>query len=221
VATLSLGVFASGRGSNFASILEAIRDRRLDASVRLLVSNNPEAGALATAGANGIPARVIASRDFASRETFIQTLLSALREHGVEFIALAGYMKRIPDEIVRAYRNRVCNIHPALLPSFGGKGMYGRRVHEAVLEQGCKVTGVTVHLVDEEYDHGPIVAQRAVPVEEGDTAESLAERVLRIEHRLYPEVLQLFSEGRVDVVGRRAVVREGGRSPDCSTSNAR
>jgi len=116
-------------------------------------------------------------------------------------------MKKIPPEIIDVYRDRMVNIHPALLPSFGGKGMYGRHVHEAVLRSGCKVSGVTVHMVDEKYDHGAIVAQRSVPVEEGDSAETLAERVLRVEHSLYPEVLQWFAEDRVLVDGRRTILR--------------
>jgi phosphoribosylglycinamide formyltransferase 1 len=203
---LHLGVFASGRGSNFSAILEAIDRGRLNAEVRLLVANQPGAGALGTASGRGIPASVISSSGFASRDLFVAALFSALRGHGVDFIALAGYMKKIPVEVIREYRNRIVNIHPALLPSFGGKGLYGHFVHEAVLAQGCKVTGVTVHLVDEEYDRGPIVAQRAVPVEEGDTPETLAARVLVTEHKIYAETLQLFAEGKVALEGRRAVV---------------
>ena len=136
-------------------------------------------------------------------------MLSVLRQHEVELVVLAGYMKKVPPEVISAYKNRVINIHPALLPSFGGKGMYGHHVHEAVLEYGCKVTGVTVHIVDEVYDHGPVVAQRCVPVEEGDTAKQLAARVLKVEHQLYSESLQLFAEGRVEVTGRKVVIGKG------------
>jgi folate-dependent phosphoribosylglycinamide formyltransferase PurN len=150
---------------------------------------------------------VITSANYPSREDFVHGLLAVLREHGVDFIALAGYMKKIPVEIIRAYPQRIVNIHPALLPSFSGKGLYGHSVHDAVLKQGCKVTGVTIHVVDEEYDHGPIVSQRCVLVEEGDTTDSLAERVLRMEHCLYAETLQLFAEGRVEITGRHAVIR--------------
>jgi phosphoribosylglycinamide formyltransferase 1 len=199
---LHLGVFASGRGSNFSALIDAIGKKRLSADLRLLVSNNPDAGALVTAGENGIPALVASSSRFETREAFVQNLLSALRDHGVDFIALAGYMKKMPVEIIREYRGRIVNIHPALLPLFGGKGLYGHFVHEAVLNQGCRVTGVTVHLVDEEYDRGPIVAQRCVPVEEGDTPDTLAERVLKTEHLLYAETLQLFAEDRVRLEGK-------------------
>lgn len=205
---LQLGVFASGRGSNFEAILDAIREGSLDADVRLLLTNNPEAGALSIAQEFNIPTAVISKPEFESRDEFIQMMLSALDEHGVEFIALAGYMKKIPPEVINAYRNRVVNIHPALLPSFGGKGMYGHHVHDAVIVKGCKVTGVTVHIVDEVYDRGPIVMQRCVPVEEGDTPESLASRVLKIEHKLYAEALQLFAEGRVEVKDQRTIIRD-------------
>ncbi len=202
----ALGVFASGRGSNFQAILNAVHERRLDAEVKLLLSNNPDAGAIATAKENNIPAAVISSGGFSSRKLFVDGMLSALNQQNIQLVVLAGYMKKMPPEVISAYRNRIVNIHPALLPSFGGKGMYGHYVHEAVIEQGCKVTGVTVHVVDEVYDHGPIVAQRCVPVEEGDTAEILAARVLKVEHQIYPEVLQLFASGRVEIEERRAII---------------
>jgi formyltetrahydrofolate-dependent phosphoribosylglycinamide formyltransferase len=203
---LALGVFASGRGSNFKAILNAIREGRLDAEVRLLLSNKLDAGAITTAKENNVPSAVISSGNFSSRNLFVNAMLSALSRHGVQLIALAGYMKKMPSEVISAYRNRIVNIHPALLPSFGGKGMYGHYVHEAVIEQGCKITGATIHIVDEAYDHGPIVAQRCVPVEENDTAETLAARVLKVEHQLYPEVLQLFALDRIEVQNRRVIV---------------
>ncbi|MFH1941301.1 MAG: phosphoribosylglycinamide formyltransferase [bacterium] len=205
---LIVGVFASGRGSNFEAILGAIEQGRLNTEVRLLVSNNADAGALSVAQAYGIPTAVVSKSDFSSREQFIDAMLSTLKANNVELIVLAGYMKKVPSELISAYRNRIVNIHPALLPSFGGKGMYGHYVHEAVIEQGCKVTGVTVHIVDEAYDHGPIVAQECVPVAEGDNAETLAARVLKVEHTIYAKALQLFAEGRVEVSGIRVHIRE-------------
>jgi phosphoribosylglycinamide formyltransferase-1 len=205
---LQLGVFASGRGSNFNAILQAIQENRLDAEIRLLLTNNPEAGALSIARKHDIPTAVVTKAAFETREMFVEAMHSALNTHDVGFIALAGYMKKVPPEIIAAYRNRIVNIHPALLPSFGGKGMYGHHVHEAVVKLGCKVSGVTVHIVDEIYDHGAIVAQRCVPVEVDDTPDSLAARVLKVEHQLYAEALQLFAEGRVDVEGQRAIIRK-------------
>ena len=205
---LQLGVLASGRGSNFKAILEAIEEGRLDADARLLLVNKRDAGALSIAREHDVPTVVVSKQEFDTRERFLETMLSTLNEHGVEFIALAGYMKKVPQEIISAYRHRIVNIHPALLPLFGGKGMYGHHVHEAVVERGCKVTGVTVHIVDEVYDHGPIVAQRCIPVEEEESPESLAARVLKIEHQLYAETLQLFAEDRVEVRGMRTIIRE-------------
>jgi phosphoribosylglycinamide formyltransferase-1 len=204
--TLQLGVFASGKGSNFSSILDAIDKGRLDAKVKVLISNNPEAGALDVARSRAIPTEVAVSQEFVSRDQFVVLLMQVLKRHGVDFIVLAGYLKKIPPEVIALYPNRILNIHPALLPSFGGKGMFGHHVHEAVLEHGCKVTGVTVHLVDEKYDCGPIVAQRCVLVEDDDTPDTLAARVLQVEHAVYPEALQLFAEGRVRVEGRRVFI---------------
>lgn len=203
---LALGIFASGRGSNFQAIVQAIQDGKLSAQVKLLISNNPEAGAIAFANTKNIPVEVISSQNFPSREAFVEKLLQTLEFYEVNFIALAGYLKRIPPEIVRKYPNRILNIHPALLPSFGGKGMYGLKVHEAVLAYGCKVTGVTIHLVNEEYDAGPIVLQQCVPIQENDTPETLAERVLQVEHALYPLALQLFAENRIRVEGRKVTI---------------
>jgi phosphoribosylglycinamide formyltransferase-1 len=200
---LQLGVFASGKGSNFSAILKAIDGGALRADVRVVISNNADAGALETARSRGIPAEAVRSQDFGSRARFVERLIGVLNRHGVDFIALAGYMKRIPPEVVAAFPGRICNIHPALLPSFGGKGMYGHHVHEAVLEHGCKVTGVTVHLVDEKYDCGPIVMQQCVPVLDDDTPDTLAARLLETEHALYPKALALFAEGRVRIEGRR------------------
>ena len=126
-------------------------------------------------------------------------MLATLRDHNVELIALAGYMKMIPVSVIRAYRNKILNVHPALLPAFGGKGMYGPHVHRAVLASGAKVSGATVHLVDEEYDHGPIVLQKAVAVEFSDTPETLAAKVLKIEHEIFPAALKAFAEQRVSL----------------------
>ena len=189
------------------AILQAIEEGRLHAVVECLISNNPDAGALEIAKNKGISTAVIVKSMYGSRDLFIDAMLGCLKEHDVNFVVLAGYMKKIPPEVIAAYKGRLLNIHPALLPSFGGKGMYGHHVHEAVLGHGCKVTGVTVHLVDDEYDHGPIVAQRSVVVEEGDTPEILAARVLKVEHQIYAETLQLFAEDRIEVRGQKTVIR--------------
>lgn len=204
---LKLGILASGRGSNFQAIWNSIQEGKLNAQVQVVISNNADAGALEFARSQGLPAVHLARDQFDTKETFVRVFLKTLEQYEVNFIVLAGYLKLLSPEIVRAYRNRVINIHPALLPSFGGKGMYGHFVHEAVLAQGCKVSGVTVHLVNEEYDQGPIVAQQCVPVLEDDTPESLAERVLKVEHVIFSQALQLFAEERIEVIGHRTLIK--------------
>lgn len=205
VAPLRLAVFASGGGTNFQSMLDAIDAGRLDASVALCVSNTASAGALDRAEAHDIPTAVLDTKTF-DAAAYARTVLDTLAGHDVTFIALAGYLRKIPAAVVDAFRGRMVNIHPALLPAFGGKGMYGRRVHEAVIDYGVQWTGATVHLVDEQYDTGPIVLQRPVPVRFDDTPDTLAARVLKVEHAIYPEALQLFAENRVRLDGRRVQI---------------
>ena len=207
VERLHIAVFASGRGSNFQALLQTIEEKRIpNAEIVLVVSNNSDAGALEVARKHDIPAVHLSQKQFATEEEFNRAFHQTLEDHGVNFVALAGYMKRLDAALIKRYRNRIINIHPALLPMFGGKGMYGSRVHEAVIASGVKITGVTVHIVDEEYDHGPIVLQRGVPVEDYDSPDTLAARVLKVEHQLYPEAMRLFAEGKVRVNGSRAFV---------------
>lgn len=202
---LNIAVLGSGRGSNFNAILDAIHNGELpDSRIVLVVSNNSDAGILERARAAGLPARHISQKLSGSVEAFTADLLAALRAAAASLIVLAGYMKQLPAAIIREYRHRIINIHPALLPAFGGKGMYGIRVHQAVLAAHEPLTGATVHIVDEEYDHGPIVLQRTVPVLASDTPESLAARVLDMEHAILPEALRLFAEERVSVVEGQA-----------------
>ena len=203
---LHLSIFLSGRGSNFIAIHKAIVNGYLDADIRLVVSSSSTAQALDYAAGNGM-ASLVENNAERQHAGYGKKLLSDLECAGVDFIALAGYLKLLPPEIVRAYPNRILNVHPALLPAFGGKGMYGHFVHEAVLASGAKYSGATVHLVDEEYDRGPIVLQEAISVADDDTPESLAARVLQLEHTLYPKALQAFAENRVTVNGRRTFFR--------------
>lgn len=197
---------ASGRGSNLAALLDSIKKGRLSAEITVVISNNAQAGALETARKSKIPAYHLTNENYNSQEDFDQAFLAILKKHRVELIALAGYLKKISSAIIQEYRHRIVNIHPALLPSFGGKGMYGMKVHEAVLEYGCRVTGVTVHIVDEKYDTGPPVLQRCVEVEQDDKPETLAARVLKVEHTIYSEALQLFAEDRIRVDGRNVKI---------------
>lgn len=205
---MNIAVFASGRGSNFEAILNAIQHKTLAARVCVVLSNNSTAGALDIGRRHEIPAFHVSSRQFPSDELFAARVLSILTEHKTDFIALAGYMKKLPGTIIGAYRNRIANIHPALLPAFGGEGMYGSHVHEKVIASGVRISGATVHLVDDEYDKGPIVLQQTVPVDPTDTPESLASKVLAIEHQIYPLVLTAFAEGRVRIKGNTAWIEQ-------------
>ena len=190
----TLAVLASGGGTNFQAILDAIAGGRLDSEVVLVSSNKENAGALERGRKKGIRAEWVPPGD-----DYNDRIHSLLEEVDPDLLVLAGYLKLIAARTVQKWEGRILNIHPALLPAFGGKGMYGIHVHEAVLERGVKVTGVTVHVVDEVYDRGPIVAQRVVPVLDGDTPEVLQKRVLECEHELYPQVLQWFAEGKIKI----------------------
>jgi phosphoribosylglycinamide formyltransferase/phosphoribosylglycinamide formyltransferase-1 len=187
--TSRLAVLASGRGSNLQAIIEHFDNlaRERIAKVVLVASNRADSPALVRAATASID---IASFDAADDGS---ALLDLLRKFRVDLVVLAGYLKRIPPAVVREYSGRIINIHPALLPAFGGEGMYGARVHEAVIASGAEESGVTVHLVDDDYDRGPIVAQWRVPVESSDTAESLAARVLAVEHIVYPRVIEMVA----------------------------
>lgn len=192
---LHIAVFGSGRGSNFKAIMDAVeRGRITGARVRLVLSNNSQAGILDLARTHGIPAVHLSRKQFADEGGYVSALLDVLHAHEANFIALAGYMKRVPPPVIAAYRNRIINIHPALLPKFGGQGMYGIHVHEAVIAAGESVSGATVHMVDEEYDGGAIVLQKRVSVADNDTPETLAARVLAIEHEIYPEAIRMLAQ---------------------------
>ena len=187
---MRLAVFLSGRGSNFQAIADAIERGELSAQIVLVASNRSDAPGLETARLRGIHTACFDRSAFPDGKSFAEYMDSELISHSVNFIALAGYLRKIPPYIIRKYRNRIVNIHPALLPKYGGKGMYGLNVHRAVIESGDTVTGVTIHYVDEIYDNGDIIEQRTIPVKPDDTPESLGARVLKIEHQLYPEILQ-------------------------------
>jgi phosphoribosylglycinamide formyltransferase-1 len=194
---IRLGVLASHGGTNLQAILDRIERGELDAEVRVVISNNSKATALERARKHGIEALHMSDAHFPSPEELDRALVKALRERGVELVVFAGYMKKRGPEFIRAFKNRILNIHPALLPKFGGAGMYGIRVHEAVLAAGERESGVTVHIVDEIYDHGSNLMQKKVPVLAGDTPETLAARVLEQEHILYSEVIQKIASGEI------------------------
>ena len=210
---MRLAVFASGSGSNFEAIARAIERGALPARIALCLSNRSDAGVFERAARFGVPTETLRLADFPTEADYAAALLGLLLRHDVTFIALAGYLRKIPPEVVHAFSQRMINIHPALLPAFGGHGMYGHRVHQAALDYGVRWSGATVHLVDNDYDTGPIVLQEPVPVHAEDTPETLAARVLEAEHRLYPQALRLFAENRVAVEGRRVVIRDAATEP--------
>ncbi len=168
-----------------------------------MVVSNHECEAIENSQRAGIQTRILDPRSFENETEFGKLLLEELQRNRIEFIVLAGFLKKIPDVVVKSFQNKIINVHPALLPSFGGKGMYGMKVHQAVIDYGCRVSGATVHLVDAEYDHGPVVLQKCVPVTADDTAESLASKVHQLEYELLPEALKLFEDNKVRVEGRK------------------
>ena len=191
---LKIAVFASGRGSNFEALQHAIIEQNISATIVVVISNNSSSGVLTLAQSFGIPALHLSQRQFSEPKFFQQKVLETLRANHVNFIVLAGYMKKLDAEIVRAFPQRIINIHPALLPKFGGDGMYGMNVHRAVISAQEHVSGATVHYVSEEYDQGAIIAQQRVTVDKDDTPETLAAKVLDAEHLLLPNVVKKFSE---------------------------
>jgi len=203
MAPLKIAVLVSGRGSNLQAIMESIKAGRLQADIRVVVSNNAGAYALKRAKENGIPVRVIKPGDFPYRTEYDRFLARVIQEYEVDFVVLAGYMLVLTPVFLEQFPYRVINIHPALLPSFPGT-----HAQKQALDYGVKVSGCTVHFVDHGVDTGPIIAQRVVPVRDNDTEESLAARILEQEHQIYPQVLQWIGEGRVQVLGRKVVVRE-------------
>ena len=201
-ARLRLAVLASGRGSNLQAIIDAIDGGRLHAVLALVISNKAEAQALERARKHGAPAVFLDPKATPGREAYDAVILEHLRKHEVGLVALAGYMKIVTRVIIDAYAGRIMNIHPSLLPSFTGLA-----AQQQALDWGVKMSGCTVHFVEEGVDTGPIIQQTAVPVLEGDTAESLEARILAQEHRIYPEAIQLFAEGRLAIEGRRVHIK--------------
>lgn len=200
MAKLRLAVLLSGSGTTLENLFEHCASGSLNADIAAVVSSRAGAYGLERARNRKVPAHTVEKRKFASPDEFSNAIFETLDPYKTDLIVLAGFMSllRIPPE----YSNRVVNVHPALLPSFGGKGYYGLKVHEAVLKHGCKVAGCTVHFVDNEYDQGPIIAQKAVPVLPDDNADTLGARVQEAEREIYPRVLQLFAENRVRIEGR-------------------
>lgn len=198
---LPIAVLISGGGTTLRNLIERVHAAALPVDIRLVVSSAPGSRGLEYAARAGIPAEVFERSAFGDQGSFSRAVFDRCRAGGAQVVVMGGFLKRltIPDD----YTNRVTNIHPALIPAFCGKGMYGHRVHEAALEYGVKLSGCTVHFADNEYDHGPVILQKAVPVLDADTPDTLAARVFEAECEAYPEALRLLAEGRISVEGRR------------------
>ena len=194
---MKLGVLASGQGTNLQAILDASREQRLSAEVAMVISNNSASGALERARRAGVAWRHLSARTHPGSGALDKAITDALCEHGVDTVVLAGYMRKLEAGMLRVFAGRIINTHPSLLPAFGGQGMYGMRVHQAVIASGAEASGISIHLVDGDYDTGRVIAQRRVMVELGDDAEALARRMLPLEHAFLVDTLQGLATGRI------------------------
>ena len=197
----NISVMISGGGTTLKNLIERYDHGDLDAQIAQVISNKPDAGGLQYAADAGIDCEVVDHREYDSVESFSKAIFDAARGAGVDLVVMGGFLRRVV--IPKDFVNRVINIHPSLIPAFCGKGNYGRRVHQAVVDYGCRVSGCTVHFVDDQYDHGPIIAQSTVEVKAEDSAESLAARVFEAECELYPRVINAIASGKVSTTGRR------------------
>ena len=211
------GVFASGGGSNLQALMDRIRSGELPAELAFVLSNNSKSGALERARAFGAPAYHVSGVSEGGEDQAAARMVALARSHGISLLVLAGYMKPVPMPVLAALKNRVVNIHPALLPAFGGSGYYGHKVHEAVLARGCQYTGITIHMVNAVYDEGQIVLQRSLAVRPGETPESLAAEVLELEHAWYWKVVRGFATGAI----RPTDSEDPGRAADLSAFRER
>ena len=202
---MKIAVFVSGGGTNLQAIIDNIKSGSLEnVEIAIVIASNEKAYALKRASDNNIPAKVMSVKAYPSREQWDDDVLKTLRENNVELIVLAGYLSLLGEKTVKAFNNRIINIHPALIPSFCGKGMYGIRPHEAALERGVKVSGATVHIVNENYDEGPILLQKCVDVLPDDTPETLQMRIMKeCEQVILPEAIRLFAQGKINIVNNK------------------
>lgn len=209
----NIGILASGRGSNLQAIIDAIEAGRLNAEIKIIISDNPFAFAVERAKKHNIPFRTITKKEFPLREAFDRAIAGHLKEQGVELVVLAGYMRLLSGVMIKEFPMRIINIHPSLLPSFTGLD-----VQKKALDWGVKFTGCTVHFVDEGLDSGPIIIQAVVPVSDSDTKETLSERILREEHRIYPMAIKLLLEEKITVKDRRVFIKDA-HTPQSAVEN--
>jgi len=198
---MNIAVFASGRGTNFRAIIKAVKSGKIKANLSLLICDNPQAGAIGRAKRAGVKIALVRREDFSGKKEFEAKIIEHLETNKVDLVVLAGFMRLLSPEFVGRYAGRILNIHPSLLPSFKGT----EAIKDA-FDYGAKITGVTVHFVDEKMDHGPVISQKALQILESDTLESLEGKIHKIEHRLYPEAIRLFVEGKIKLEGRKAKI---------------
>lgn len=203
---LRIGVLISGGGTNLQAIIDSIEEGYINGSIELIVSNKKDAYGLVRGEKAGIETSYINPKDFSNNKDFNLKLIEEFKSRNIDLIVLAGYLKILSADFIRVFKNRIINIHPSLIPSFCGDGYYGERVHQGVLDYGCKVTGATVHIVDEGTDTGPIILQDCVRVEDDDTVESLQKRVLEVEHKILVEAIKLYCDKRLSIQGRRVKI---------------
>jgi len=206
---LPIGVLISGSGTNLQAIIDAIQHGELSATIQVVISNKADAYGLERAQRYGIPTAVLSHKDFSSREMFEEKLVAILQNYSVELVVLAGFMRLLSPFFIRTFLHRIMNIHPALLPAFPGI-----HAQNQALTRGVRIAGATVHFVDEEMDHGPIIMQAAVPVYPDDTEDTLSARILTQEHRIYPQAIQLYAEGQLQIHGNKVVILNEKRSPE-------
>lgn len=207
MSSINIGVLISGGGSNLQALLDNIDDGNIDGKIKLVISNKEDAYGLVRAEKAGVDSLYIDRKECLTEKAYNDRIIKEFKEKSIDLVVLAGYLKVLSKEFVREYQGRIINIHPSLIPSFCGKNCYGERVHQMALDRGVKVTGVTVHFVDEGTDTGPIILQKTVEVKDHDTVETLKERVLKVEHQALPEAIRLFCQDRLTIKGRRVIIK--------------
>ncbi|WMJ76457.1 MULTISPECIES: phosphoribosylglycinamide formyltransferase [unclassified Sedimentibacter] len=205
---LKIGVLISGSGTNLQSLIDNVESRNINGEISVVISNKKDAYGLKRAQKYKIDAVYLNPKNYGSSEEYNDAIIEELEKRGVSLVVLAGYLKILSEKFIKSYRNRIINIHPSLIPSFCGKGYYGIKVHEAAIDYGVKVSGATVHFVDEEADTGPIILQEAVYVDGDDTKETLQKKILKVEHKLLPTAVKYFCDGRIEVQKRKVKIKE-------------
>nr|WP_312578669.1 phosphoribosylglycinamide formyltransferase [Sedimentibacter sp.] len=203
---IKIGVLISGSGTNLQSIIDSINSHEINGKIEVVISNKETAYGLERARQHGIDAVFVRSKEFANPEQYDEAIIQELKSRDVELVILAGYLKILTPKFIEEYNNKIINIHPSLIPSFCGKGYYGIKVHEAAINYGVKISGATVHFVDENADTGPIILQESVNVEYSDSAETLQKKILKIEHKILPQAVKYYCNGKIEIIDRKVKI---------------